>query len=104
MTSSVNEGQIVNHMTVDTLHLVMFFNFAHFVWTLPFQASSLLAKDSGGGKMAHSAQTAESAAALTYILRAVLSGMSAVPAASTLALRAITLLAWHGCKFFNWCF
>ena len=37
MTSHVDEGRVVNHMTVDPVHIVTFFNLAHFVWTLPIQ-------------------------------------------------------------------
>jgi len=35
MTSFVDEGRIMNHMTVDPVRIVTFFNFAHYVWTLP---------------------------------------------------------------------
>jgi len=37
MTSSVDEGRIMNHMTVDPVHVVAFFNVAHYIWTLPIQ-------------------------------------------------------------------
>lgn len=37
MTSSVNEGQIINLMTVDIMRVVLFFNFAYYVWALPIQ-------------------------------------------------------------------
>lgn len=37
VTASVNEGQIMNHMTVDIIRVVLFFNFAYYVWALPIQ-------------------------------------------------------------------
>ena len=40
MTSQIDEGRIMNHMTVDPVHVVTFFNFAHYIWTLPIQIST----------------------------------------------------------------
>jgi len=40
MTSYVDEGRIVNHMTVDPLHIVTFFNLAHHIWTLPIHTTA----------------------------------------------------------------
>jgi len=37
MTSYVDEGRVMNHMTVDPIHIVAFFNLAHYIWTLPIQ-------------------------------------------------------------------
>jgi len=37
MISHTDGGRIVNHMTVDPVHVVTFFNVAHYIWTLPVQ-------------------------------------------------------------------
>ena len=36
-TSHLDEGRIMNHLTVDPVHIVTFFNVAHYIWTLPIQ-------------------------------------------------------------------
>ena len=40
MTSHIDEGRIMNHMTVDPVHVVAFFNVAHYIWTLPIQITT----------------------------------------------------------------
>ena len=40
MVTNIDEGRIVNHMTVDPVHIVMFFNVAHYAWTLPIQTTT----------------------------------------------------------------
>ena len=40
MTSSVNEGRVMNHMTIDPVHIVTFFNVAHYVWTMPIDIAT----------------------------------------------------------------
>jgi len=40
MSSHIDEGRVVNHMTVDPVHVVTFFNVAHYIWTLPIQITT----------------------------------------------------------------
>ena len=40
MTSHIDEGRIMNHMTVDPVHVVAFFSVAHYIWTLPIQITT----------------------------------------------------------------
>jgi len=37
MASSIDEGRVMNHMTVDPDHIVAFFNLAHYIWMMPIQ-------------------------------------------------------------------
>jgi len=40
MTSHIDEGRVINHMTVDPVHIVTFYNLAHYVWTLPIETTT----------------------------------------------------------------
>ena len=33
----VSAGTAVNHMSVDALHIFFFYNWVHFVWSIPLQ-------------------------------------------------------------------
>jgi hypothetical protein len=35
--TALNEGQIMNHISVDVGRIVMFFNLAHWIWAIPVE-------------------------------------------------------------------